>query len=73
MECEAVIGDGSSHELTGATDVGMQAVLIRVPYEDAYDVYRPDVDEWQGPMVASLTEVLTFLGTAASGTGLESR
>ena len=55
------IGDGSSHELTGAASVGMHPVLIRVPYEDTPDAVRINEEEWDGPRVSSLTEVLTLL------------
>jgi putative hydrolase of the HAD superfamily len=56
------IGDGSSHELTGAASVGMHPVLIRVPYEDTPDALRINEEEWDGPRISSLTEVLTLLG-----------
>jgi len=52
------VGDGSSRELTGAWAVGMHPVLIRVPYEDSYDAHRIDAEEWHGPTVAALSEVL---------------
>lgn len=55
------LGDGSSRELTGAAEVGMSAILIRVPYEDSYDVFRPDVDSWDGPVIGSLGEVMACL------------
>ncbi|MBI1925499.1 HAD family hydrolase [Candidatus Poribacteria bacterium] len=55
------VGDGSSHELTGAFQVGMHPVLIRAPYEDPYDAYRPDVHKWRGPTISALKEVLTLL------------
>ena len=55
------IGDGSSHELTGAASVGMHPVLIRVPYEDTPDALRIREEEWDGPRISSLTEVLTLL------------
>ncbi|MBL7165311.1 MAG: HAD-IA family hydrolase [Dehalococcoidales bacterium] len=55
------IGDGSNHELTGAAGVGMHPVLIRVPYEDTPDAARINEEEWDGPRVSSLTEVLTLL------------
>ncbi len=55
------IGDGSSHELTGALKVGMQPVLIRVSYEKIYDAYRPDAHQWPGVIISSLSEVLTLL------------
>lgn len=55
------IGDGSSHELTGAANVGMHPVLIRVPYEDEPGTHRIDPEQWNGPRISSLTEVLTLL------------
>jgi len=55
------IGDGSSHELTGAANVGMHPVLIRVPYEDEPGVRRIDPEQWNGPRISSLTAVLTLL------------
>lgn len=57
QEC-LYVGDGGSHELTGALEAGMHAVLIRVPYEDTNDVHRPGADVWQGPVVPTLSEVL---------------
>ena len=52
------IGDGSSQELTGAAQVGMHPVLLRVPDEpvDAYFVSREE--DWEGPVISSLQEVL---------------
>jgi putative hydrolase of the HAD superfamily len=55
------VGDGSSHELTGAKKVGMHPVLIRVPYETGGDAYRIDAEEWHGPTVSSLKEILDLL------------
>jgi putative hydrolase of the HAD superfamily len=55
------VGDGSSNELTGAQKAGMSPVLIRVPYERTADAYRIDEEEWAGPTVSSLTEVLGLL------------
>jgi len=34
------IGDGSSQELTGASQVGMQAVLLRLTDEEGADAHR---------------------------------
>ena len=56
------IGDGSSQELTGASRVGMHPVLIRVPDEDITDAHQIDREEWDGPVVSSLREVLTLVG-----------
>ncbi len=60
QEC-LYVGDGSSHELTGASRLGMHAVLIRVPYEDTYDAHRIDAEEWNGPTIVSVREVLGLL------------
>ncbi len=51
------IGDGSSHELTGASKLGMQAVLLEAP--DNADTI--DREEWHGPTITSLKEVLNVL------------
>jgi FMN phosphatase YigB (HAD superfamily) len=50
------VGDGSYRELSGATAVGMRAVMIRDPDEDA-EVLRFDADDWDGPAIADLREV----------------
>lgn len=55
------IGDGSSQELTGASQVGMQAVLLRLPGEEGTDAHRIDSEEWHGPVISSLTEVLKLV------------
>lgn len=57
------IGDGGSQELTGAAQVGMHPVLIRVPDEDITDMYRLDAEResWDGPAISSLKEVLTLI------------
>jgi len=49
--------DDVSRYLTGASQVGMDTVLIRVPYEDV-----SGADEWRGPVISALNEVLTLLG-----------
>jgi len=55
------IGDGSSHELTGASKVGMHPVLLRVPDEENADAHQIDKEEWNGPAISSLKEVPTLL------------
>ena len=57
------IGDGGSQELTGASQVGMNPVLFRLPEDERPDVYRvnDEADAWHGPVVSSLMEVLTLL------------
>jgi putative hydrolase of the HAD superfamily len=56
------IGDGSSHELTGALQAGMFPVMIRM--QDNRQVFQTEAesDEWKGPVIVSLTEVFEFLG-----------
>ena len=56
------VGDGASQELAGAAQVGMSPVLIRVLDED-FDGSLPDDarEEWDGPTVSSLTEVLALV------------
>jgi putative hydrolase of the HAD superfamily len=56
------VGDGSSQELAGAARVGMSPVLIRVPGDGDYDnPYRIKSDEWDGPRISSLSEVLILV------------
>jgi putative hydrolase of the HAD superfamily len=52
------IGDGSSQELSGALQVGMFPILIRSPTEK--DSVRYDEDDWEGPKISSLSEILTY-------------
>lgn len=54
------VGDGSSQELTGASQVGMNPVLIRVP-DESVDAHFIDREEWDGPVISSLAEILTLL------------
>ena len=51
------IGDGGSGELTGATNVGMDAVLIRAPD----DTENGDREDWRGARISSVAEVLGLL------------
>lgn len=54
------IGDGGSHELTGAAAIGMTAVRLAAP--DLADHLVFDADEaFTGPSVPSLTAVLALL------------
>jgi putative hydrolase of the HAD superfamily len=57
------IGDGSSNELTGAAAVGMHPVLILDPEEDTPATHRVDFegDNWHGPKISSLKEVLDIV------------
>ena len=53
------VGDGGSHELTGALRVGMEAALLSVPGESGDDPFRPDAVGWSGPVIHSLAELRT--------------
>lgn len=55
------VADGVGRELEAASQVGMSPVLIRVPYDDTPDAARIDEEDWDGPRVSSLTEVLPLL------------
>ncbi len=55
------VGDGGSRELTGASRVGMHPVLIRVPHLDEGDAHRVDAEEWQGPVISALKDVLALV------------
>ena len=61
------IGDGSSRELTGASQVGMHPVLLRVPDKENTDFHQIDREDWEGPAISSLSEVLTLLGEGGEG------
>ena len=56
------VGDGSSSELTGASKVGMTAVLMRAP-NDAAD---GDRQGWHGEKISTIPGVLGLLGLASS-------
>jgi putative hydrolase of the HAD superfamily len=57
------VGDGAYAELTGATSVGMHAVLVRDPAEIEGDALRPDAEEWPGPRIADLREISALLSS----------
>lgn len=53
------VGDGGSQELTGATAVGMRAVLLLTPFGDDY---RYDAEQaWDGVALESLQELPAFV------------
>jgi putative hydrolase of the HAD superfamily len=56
------VGDGAYRELSGASAVGMHAVLIRDPVEAEVEALRPEAEEWLGPTIEGLDEVLGLLG-----------
>ena len=55
------IGDGNNQELSGALEVGMHPVLILNPNEDITDAHRPNREEWHGPTISSLKDILTLV------------
>lgn len=54
------IGDGGSQELSGALEVGMHPVLIRVD-ADSDEAHLSRREEWEGTTIASLAEVLDMV------------
>jgi putative hydrolase of the HAD superfamily len=58
-EC-VYVGDGGSRELTGAAAVGMTPVRLDAPDLAHHLVFDRD-DDFLGPAVSSLTELLTFI------------
>lgn len=59
------IGDGGSQELSGALSVGMHPVLIR-PDADSTESHLINREQWDGPVVSSLTDVLTLAREAGN-------
>ena len=55
------VGDGSSQELSGAAAAGMVPILKRTDLSDVYDAHRPDVENWQGPVIDEIREVFDFV------------
>ena len=51
------VGDGSDGELSGASEAGMTAVLIRAPY----DLASRGRQDWKGDRVTDISEVLNLL------------
>jgi putative hydrolase of the HAD superfamily len=54
------VGDGANRELTGAQAVGMSPVRIVDDAEDG-PMLRPNRDDWEGPQIRSVPEVLDLL------------
>lgn len=55
------VGDGGSRELSGAAAVGMHPVLIRLPDDDRRDPHRVDAEDWSGPRISKIGDVLLLL------------
>jgi putative hydrolase of the HAD superfamily len=54
-------GDGSYRELTGANAIGMTAVEIRDPEVDIATTLHLEGDDWHGPRIADLRELLAMV------------
>ena len=52
------VADGMDQELSGATKVGMRAVMVRYPDLVDSNPYR---EEWEGTVISSLKEVLSLV------------
>ena len=55
------VGDGGSSELTGAAALGMRAILLAAPEEQNADTHRIGSEEWGGPVIEDLRELLPML------------
>lgn len=55
------VGDGAYAELSGASSVGMHALLIRDPAESEVEAMRPEAEDWSGPAIADLREIIALL------------
>jgi putative hydrolase of the HAD superfamily len=55
------VGDGAYAELSGATAVGMHAVLIRDPAEVEIEALRPEAEDWQGQVIEDLREITALV------------
>lgn len=60
QEC-LYVGDGSSQELTGASAVGMRAVMIDSAPIELAGVDRTDALSWRGERIATLSEVIPLV------------
>jgi putative hydrolase of the HAD superfamily len=55
------VGGGGSYELTGAKQVGMTPVLLKIPGERISDRMRPEAQSWGGLTISSLLQVKDLL------------
>lgn len=66
------VGDGGSHELTGAERAGLTAVRLAAPDLVEHMVFNAE-QGWEGPVLDSLTEVVGLVDRTGepvgSGTG----
>lgn len=72
-EC-VYVGDGGSHELSGAEALGMRAVRFQPvdPAQQAEIAADPD-PEWSGPTISDLGELVGMIGIPMPRGGSESR
>ncbi|MFC1953070.1 HAD family hydrolase [Chloroflexota bacterium] len=54
------VGDGGSHELSAALEIGMHPVLYR-PDADSTEQHLKNREEWEGPEITSLADVMSVL------------
>jgi len=55
------VGDGDSQEPRGAAGVGMYPVLIRLAGEDGTQPHLVNREDWEGPVISSVTEIVTLI------------
>ncbi len=53
------VGDGGSHELSGAENVGMFPLLLSPTTDD--ELFLPSRDNWKKEKIATLTGVLSYI------------
>jgi putative hydrolase of the HAD superfamily len=53
------VGDGASHELTGAATLGMTPIRLRLDASEEHVSYKQD-EAWSGYVIDSLSELLTL-------------
>lgn len=54
------LGDGGSHELTGAAAVGMTPIMLRAGDWHSNSAHDRE-DDWSGPEIASFTELISIV------------
>ncbi|EFH80378.1 HAD family hydrolase [Ktedonobacter racemifer] len=55
------IANGESNELAGAQAIGMEAVLIRVPYSEEHNPRCHEARTWRGARIESIKGLLAYL------------
>lgn len=53
------IGDGDSHELEGASQVGLYPIMIEDPFQK--NAYHIDIIEWKGERISNMNDIFKFL------------